>query len=262
MADDNQALKEFSLAGKAGLVIGAEHPLGRIAALTLAEAGANLVVASQEPGTAAQLNDLLRELAPSGCKAVPHVQNAATRADLCAAVDLAVHELGGLEILVNACDYRWFGPTEASDDTDFDRVIENTFKTVWMACQEAGRTMLRHGGGVIVNIISILAERGVPNAGLYCATQAAVLNLTRALALEWAAGNVRVNALEFGWLESEAGKSWHDREFRESLIKYLPDRQLVTADELAGTLLYMVSPGAAFMTGQAVAVDGGLLCRP
>lgn len=262
MAEQSLTFAEFSLAGKNGLVIGADRPLGRIAAITLAQAGANLIIASQEADATDKLDNVARELAASGRKVVQRAQDAARRTDLAATVELAVRELGSLEIAVNACDYRWFGAAATSDDSDFDRVIEKTLKATWIACQQTGRVMLDRGGGTIVNMLSILSERGVPNAGLYCAAQAAILNLTRALALEWAAANVRVNALQFGWLESEGEQGWRDEEFRQSLLRYLPDRQLVESDDIAGALLYMVSPAAAFMTGQAIAVEGGLLCRP
>ena len=121
--------------------------------------------------------------------------------------------------------------------------------------------MLRRGGGVIVNIISVLADRGVPNAALYCAAQAGVLNLTRALALEWARKGIRINAIKAGWLEDGKSAATNEDEFSKNLLKYLPDNQLIKPEELGGALLYLVSPAAAFVTGESIAVDGGLLCR-
>jgi hypothetical protein len=172
----NEALKEFSIEGKAALVIGAELPLGAAAAQALAEAGANLVLASQDPGTGDQLKELAKKISAMGRKAVVQVQSAISRADLSACMDLTVKQLGALDILVNALDVPFFAPVEGTDDSAFERVIENNLKTFWVACQEAGRTMIQRGGGVIVNLTSIMAERGVPNASLYGAAQAAVLN--------------------------------------------------------------------------------------
>jgi 2-dehydro-3-deoxy-D-gluconate 5-dehydrogenase len=252
---------DFSLAGKGALVVGAEHAVGRAAAVTLAEAGAKVVLASQEPGTDKQLNQVAKLVQAAGAKPIIRMQNAAIRADLSATADLAAKELGGLHILVNALDTPVFGPAEASDDTAFDKVIENNLKTVWMSCQEAGRVMLRQGGGAIVNMTSVLAERGVPNAALYCAAKAAVLNLTRALALEWARKGIRVNAIEAGWLDDESSPANKDDEFSKTLIKYLPYNRLVKPEELGGALLYLVSPAAGFVTGESIAVDGGLRAR-
>ena len=163
--------------------------------------------------------------------------------------------------MVNALDAPLYAPAEAADDSAFDKVIEGNLKTVWMACQEGGRVMLRRGGGVIVNITSVLADRGAPNAALYCAAQAGVLNLTRALALEWARKSIRVNAIKVGWLEADKSPATANDEFSKNLMKYLPDNRLIKPEELGGALLYLVSPAAAFVTGESIAVDGGLLCR-
>jgi NAD(P)-dependent dehydrogenase (short-subunit alcohol dehydrogenase family) len=260
MATSN-ASNDFSLEGKSALVVGAEHAVGRAAAVALAEAGAKIAIASQEPGTDKQLKEVAKLVSASGIKAVVRVQDAATRADASATADFAAKELGGLHIVVNALDTPAFGPAEAGDDTTFDKVMENNLKTVWMSCQEGARVMLRAGGGVIVNITSVLAERGVPSAALYCAAQAAVLNLTRALALEWARKGIRVNALEAGWLDDESSPAAMNNEFGKTLLKYLPDNRLVKPEELGGALLYLVSPAAGFVTGEAIAVDGALRAR-
>jgi len=257
-----EGLKDFNLAGKAALVIGAEHPEGRAAALTLAEAGARVLLASQEAGTADALGETAKALQAAGQKNVPiQVQRAAIRADLSATCDLAVKTLGGLDIMVTALDSPFFAPAEATDDMAFDHVFEDNLKTVWMACQEGGRVMLQRGGGSMVHISSVLAERGVPNAAAYCAAKGAVRNLVRALALEWARRNLRINMIECGWLEVEGSPATAPGEFSERLVKYLPYRRLVKPEEIAGALLYLVSPAASFVTGEAIAVDGGLLCR-
>ncbi|HEY6394062.1 MAG TPA: SDR family oxidoreductase [Candidatus Binataceae bacterium] len=256
-----ESLKDFSLDGKGAIVVGAERSVGRAAAITLAEAGANVLLASQNPGTEKELKDAAKQIQSAGGQAVVRVQNAAVRADLSATADMAVRELGGLNILVNAVDCPVYGPAEGADDSVFDNVIENNLKTVWMACNEMARVMIRQGGGTIVNITSILGRRGVPNAALYCAAQAGVLNLTRALALEWARKGVRVNAITAGWMDDELSPAKGKDEFSRNLIKYLPSNRLVKPEELGGALLYLVSPAAGFVTGESIAVDGGLLCR-
>ena len=264
MADSKtlpEGLKDFALNGKAALVIGAENPLGRVAAITLAEAGAKVLIASQDAGTEAALKEVAKTIETTGSKVLIQVQRAALRADLSATVDLAVTKLGGLDIVVTALDEPLYGPAETADDSGYDRVFESNFKTAWMAFQEAGRVMLKRGGGVIVNINSVLAERGVPNATLYCAAKGAVRNLVRALALEWARRGIRLNLLECGWTAEEGSIALEPGDFSEKLIKYLPYRRLLKPEEIAGALLYLVSPAAGFVTGESIAVDGGLLCR-
>ena len=260
MASSNVA-KDFSLEGKAALVVGAEHAVGRVAAVTLAEAGAKVARASQEPGTEKKLDAVAKLVQAAGTKAIVRVQNAALRADLRATADFAAKELGGLQIVVNALDAPAYGPAQDVDDSMFDKIFANNLKTVWMSCQEAARVMLGHGGGAIVNMTSVLAERGVPNAALYCAAQAAVLNLTRALALEWARSGIRVNAIQAGWLDDESSPANKSDEFSKNLLKYLPYNRLVKPEELGGALLYLVSPAAGFVTGESIAVDGGLRAR-
>jgi NAD(P)-dependent dehydrogenase (short-subunit alcohol dehydrogenase family) len=258
----SEGLKDFSLNGKRALVIGADHPVGRTAAVTLVEAGAMVLLASQELGSEQALEVTAKDVQTAGQRnPLVQIQSAALRADVSATVDLTVRELGGLDIVVTDLDKPSYGPVETTDDSMFDRVLDENFKSVWLACQEAGRVMLQRGGGVIVNINNVMAERGVPNATLYCAAKSAVRNLTRALALEWARRNIRINLLECGWLDTADSPATQEGEFSERLVRYLPYRRLLKPDEIAGALLYLVSPAAGFVTGTSLAVDGGLLCR-
>ena len=257
-----EALNDFSLSGKRALVIGAEHPIGRTAAVALVEAGATAVLASQELDTHKALNVTAQAVQAAGQQNPPmKIQSAALRADVSRTVESTVRELGGLDILVTALDQQFYGPMESTDDAAFETILAGNFKSVWLACQEAGRVMLERGGGVIVNITNVMAERGVPNATLYCAAKGAVRNLVRALALEWARRNIRINLLECGWLDTGDNPATQEGEFSQRLIKYLPYRRLLQPAEIAGALLYLVSPAAGFVTGTSMAVDGGLLCR-
>jgi len=257
-----QGLNDFTLADKAALVIGAEHPAGRVAAATMAEAGARLMVASQEPGTDEQIKETVKAVQAAGVKAPPviQVQNAAIRADVRSTIDTAVRRLGGLDVMVTALDAPYYAPAEAGDDAIFDRVMERNVKSVWMACQEGARAMHQRGGSIVV-MSSVLAERGVAGASLYCAAKGAVANLVRALALEWAREKIRVNLLEAGWMAEEGSPALANDEFAANLLKYLPYKRLVKSEELAGALLYLASPASGFVTGEALAIDGGLLCR-
>jgi 2-deoxy-D-gluconate 3-dehydrogenase len=257
-----EGLNDFSLSGKRALVIGAEHPVGSTAAVTLVESGARVFLASQEPSADEALERTAKSVHAAGQHNPPvRMQSAALRSDASATVDAAVRELGGLDILVTALDKQFYGPLEKVDDATFDQVLQENFRSVWLACQESGRVMLEHGGGSIVHIDTVLAERGVPNATLYCAAKGAVRNLIRATALEWARRHIRVNLLECGWLETADSPATAEGEFSERLVRYLPYQRLLKPDEIAGALLYLVSPASGFVTGTSLAVDGGLLCR-
>jgi NAD(P)-dependent dehydrogenase (short-subunit alcohol dehydrogenase family) len=257
-----EGLNDFSLSGKRALVIGAEHPVGSVAAVTLVEAGARVFLASQEPSAREALDRTAQSVHAAGQRNPPaRMQSAALRSNVNATVDAAVQELGGLDILVTALDKQFYGPLETIDDSTFDLVLHENFRSVWLACQESGRVMLERGGGAIVHIDTVLAERGVPHATLYCAAKGAVRNLIRALALEWARRHIRLNLLECGWLDTADSPATAEGEFSERLLKYLPYRRLLKPNEIAGALLYLVSPASSFVTGTSLAVDGGLLCR-
>ncbi len=255
-------LDDFALKDKAALVIGAEHPVGRVAAVALAEAGARLMLASQEPGTDSQIKEAVAAAQAAGAAAAPaaQVQNASIRADVRSTIDAAVKHLGGLDVVVTALDTPYYAAADAADDTIFDRVIDANVKSVWMACQESARAMRARGGSIVV-LSSVLAERGVAGASLYCAAKGAVANLVRALALEWARAQIRINLLEAGWTDEPGSPALVKDEFATNLLKYLPYKRLVQPEELAGALLYLASPASGFVTGEAIAVDGGLLCR-
>lgn len=255
-------LDDFALKDKAALVIGAEHPAGRIAAVALAEAGARLMLASQEPGTDQQMKEAVAAAQAAGAAAGPiaQVQNASIRADVRSTIDAAVKNLGSLDVVVTALDAPYYAAADAADDTTFDRVIDANVKSVWMACQESARAMRTRGGSIVV-LSSVLAERGVPGASLYCAAKGAVANLVRALALEWARAQIRINLLEAGWTDEPGSPALAKDEFAANLLKYLPYKRLVQPEELAGALLYLASPASGFVTGEAIPIDGGLLCR-
>lgn len=256
-----EGLDQFSLSGKRALVFGAEHPVGRTAAVTLVEAGAKVLLASQQPDADEAVDLTVKAVQEAGQRNPPvKIQSASLRADVSATVNLTVRELGGLEILVTALDKQLYGPVETIDDSAFDQVLRENFKSVWLACQEAGRVMLQHGGAIVI-IDNVMSERGVPNATLYCAAKGAVRNMIRGLALEWARRKIRINLLECGWLDTPHNPANQEGEFSERLIKYLPYRRLLKPDEIAGALLYLASPAASFVTGTSLAVDGGLLCR-
>jgi NAD(P)-dependent dehydrogenase (short-subunit alcohol dehydrogenase family) len=254
-----EGLKDFALDGRAALVLGAENPLGRVAAVTLAEAGAKLMLSAHKAG--APLDAALSAAAAADAPAPLHGPQAADRAGIRSAVSSALSGLGGLDILVTAFDAPLYAAFDAVDDSALDRVMGDNFRPAWVACQEAGRVMLERGGGSIVVVSNVMGGRGVPNATAYCAARGALHNFMRALALEWANRKVRVNMIECGWVDESESPAVRPGEFRDRLMRYLPYRRLVEPEEIAGALLYLVSPAASFVTGEAITIDGGLTCR-
>jgi NAD(P)-dependent dehydrogenase (short-subunit alcohol dehydrogenase family) len=252
-------VEQFSLAGKAALVIGASNPLGRAAAIALAEAGADVSVAtttrSQREEVAA--NSCANEIWALDRKGFAQSIDAADERDVESLVERAVSERGRLDILVNAQDLHFAKPALEISLAEWRRVIDANLTGVFLACRAAGREMLKRESGRIVNVSSVLAERGMANGSAYCAAQAGVLNLTRALALEWARSGVTVNAVGAGWID--AGGFLADETMKRQLERYLPYKRLAAREEISGAVAYLASPAAAYLTGQVVWIEGGAL---
>ncbi len=253
--------EQFALDGKRALVIGASNAIGRAIAVALAEAGADVAVATTTPSkdeeTAA--NSCANEIWALDRKGFAQAIEAADEADVNALVERTVGELGGLEVLVNAHDLPFAKPAPETDFAEWRRVIDVNLGGPFLAARAAAQRMLAdgHPGGSIINVASVLGERGLANGAAYCSAQAGVLNLTRALALEWARDGVRVNAIGAGWTEGMAMAG--DDESRAKLERYLPYRRLARPDEIAGIAVYLASDVSAYLTGQVVWVEGGAL---
>ena len=250
---------QFSLQGKAALVIGASGPLGRAVAVALAEAGADVAgsttTRSQREEVAA--NSCANEVWALNRKGFAAVIDASSETDVEALVQRTVSELGRLDVLVNAHDLPFAKPlTEIAPD-EWRRVVDVNLTGVYLACRAAAGPMLTQGSGRIINVVSVLAERGMANGAAICAAQAGVMNLTRALALEWAKTGVTVNAIGAGWTEGMPLLA--DEEARRKLERYLPGKRLAQPKEIAGAAVYLASDAAAYATGQIAWVDGGAL---
>ncbi|TMC68013.1 MAG: SDR family oxidoreductase [Chloroflexi bacterium] len=252
-------LEQFSLAGKVAVVIGAANPLGRAAAVSLAEAGADVGVAtttrSQREEVAA--NSCANEIWALDRKGFAQAIDAADERDVDSLVERAISELGRLDILANALDLHFAKPALDISLAEWRRVIDANLTGVFLACRAAGREMLRRESGRVVNLSSVLAERGMANGSAYCAAQAGVLNLTRALALEWARSGVTVNAVGAGWID--AGGFLADENMKRQLERYLPYKRLAEPEEISGAVVYLASDAAAYLTGQVVWIEGGAL---
>ena len=249
---------EFSLEGKNALVIGASGVLGRAAAVALAEAGANVGVTTTTRSKREEViaNSCANEIWALNRKGFAHAIDAAAEADIRSVVQRAVSGLGSLDILVNAPDLPFAKPLTDITPAEWRRAIDVNLTGVYLACRAAADVLLPQGSGRIINIVSLLAERGLANGSAYCAAQAGVLNFTRSLALEWARTGVTVNAIGAGWTE---GMGIITEEAKAQLERYLPYKRLGKPDEIAGAVVYLASSIASYMTGQVVWIEGGAL---
>jgi 2-deoxy-D-gluconate 3-dehydrogenase len=256
------AENEFALTGKTALVVGGATALGQALVVALAEAGADVAVTTctTDKDEEAAANSAVNEAHALGRKGFAASLDVTDVAQVSAVVQRTVDELGRLDILVNNPDLPFAKPFTEVTDEEWGRVLAANLTAVFLTTRAAAPVMLAHGKGKVVNISSILGERGLINSAVYCAAKAGVINLTYALALEWARSGINVNAIGVGFLEDVPGIA-QDPELRASLAKYLPMRRLARSDDMAGLALYLASDASDFVTGQCIFVEGGALAH-
>lgn len=237
----------FDLTGLTALVTGAGRGLGRGAALGLRAAGATVVGVSR---TKTELESLVAEM-QGGSFEVLDMTNAARVREL-------IRDLPCLDILVNNAG--WNRPQHALevDDETFDRMIDLNLRAVFVAAQAAATRMADGGGGSIINMSSQMGHVGGPLRSVYCMTKWGVEGMTRAMAVDLAARNVRVNSVAPTFVSTPlAEKFLADPEFKSFVIDSIPLGRLATTEEVAAAVVYLASPGAASVTGTSILVDGG-----
>jgi NAD(P)-dependent dehydrogenase (short-subunit alcohol dehydrogenase family) len=242
---------ELTVKGKRALVTGASSGLGLHFAGLLAEAGAEVTLAARRLGKVKAEAEALSEM--GYCAAAVCLDVTDPSSITAAFADYAY------DIVINNAGISEEGSALEMDVSAFKRVIDTNLTGVFAVAQAAARGMAENGGGSIVNIASILGLRVAGHVSAYTASKAAVVQLTKALALEWARHGVRVNALCPGYIETPINTEFFLTEAGRDLIRRIPQRRLGLLTDLDAPLLLLSSDASAFMTGSAVAVDGGHL---
>lgn len=249
----------LSLHQKTALVIGATTPIGRAIAVALAEAEADVVVATLSPTQREQnaVNACAREIQTLRRNSSAQTIDTTNESDVCNVVQHIVSTFGHLDILVNAHDLPFAKPVSEVSLAEWRRVLDVHLTGTYLACRAASGPMLAQGKGRIINVVSLLSERGMTNGSAYCAAQGGMLNLTRALATEWARSGITVNALGVGWTEGSAFVA--NDELKKQLERYLPHKRLAHPQEVGGAAVYLASDATGFITGQVMWIEGGAL---
>jgi len=258
-------LEGFSLEGKSAVVIGASNSLGRAAAVALAEAGANVGVATTTRAKKEEVtaNSCANEIWALDRKGFAMSIDSSLESDIDTLLDRATSEFAaidgpsGVDVLVNAHDLPFAAPIDDITFQVWRRAMDVNLWGPFLASKVIGGAMVEQGKGRIINVSTVLGERGMPNGTAYCAAQAGVLNMTRALALEWARTGVTVNAIGAGWTEG-MGIIGGD-ENRQKLERYLPYKRLAKPNEIADVTVYLASDASEYMTGQVIWIEGGAL---
>lgn len=249
----------FDLSGKHALVTGATGPLQRALAVALAEAGADvsLTTAKNEMAEEVQANSILNECWSIGRRGEALTVSLVDEAALTEAITGLEERIAPIDILVNAAHAAPVLPfLETSPEHDTAAFTDGV-ASVLSPTRVVGRGMVERGSGRVINLASILHDRGVPNCALYSATQGAIVGFTKSLGIEWIRNGVTVNALGIGFFEDLPGPQ-HDPELHAALERYIPLRRLGEGGDLQGALVYLASDEAGFVASELVVVDGSI----
>jgi NAD(P)-dependent dehydrogenase (short-subunit alcohol dehydrogenase family) len=238
------------LRGQTALVTGASSGLGAHFARVLARQGASVVVAARRlPALDTLVEDQRREGAQARALALD-VRDPA-------GVERALGECDALDIVINNAGVAHTQPALEVTENDWQAVIDTNLSGAFRVAAAAARRMAAGNGGAIVNIASVLALRVAKQVPAYVAAKAALVRLTEALALEWAAKAIRVNALAPGYVETDMNAAFLGSEAGAAMARRIPLRRFGTPADLDGALLLLAGPAGRYMTGSTIVVDGG-----
>ena len=251
-----KAADMFNLKGRVALVTGASSGLGQQFARALADNGASVALVARR---ADRIKAFAAELEKSGAKVVAIEADVTDRAAMLRAFDAAEKALGLVTILVNNAGVAQEGVRAVDlDPEEWRRVLSTNVDAVFFWAQEAAKRMLAKGAkGAIVNIASVLGLAVAKGSVSYATAKAAVIQVTKALSLEWAFKGVRVNAIAPGWFVTEINYEYLGSEAGVAIKREVPMGRFGNAGDLDGALLLLVSDAGAYMTGATVVVDGG-----
>lgn len=247
-------LDRFSLQGRNALVTGGNRGLGEAFARGLAEAGAAVMIASRDDN---QNITAVRRMAADGLTVHALAVDITDDGDVSRMVTDTVSRLGSIDILVNNAGVCFHGDSWEIPDEEWDAVFALNVRALWKCSRAVGEHM-RGRGGSIVNIGSIsgMIVNRPQNQPAYNASKAAVHQLTKSLAAEWASDGIRVNAVAPGYIKTEMSPV-DDPRFRQHWIEDSPQRRYALPEEVPGSVVFLASDAASFITGSVLVVDGG-----
>jgi 3-oxoacyl-[acyl-carrier protein] reductase len=254
------AIRDQALDGCTALVTGGSRGIGRAICVALAGRGARVVVNYRERQDAADETVALCASAGAKTAAVTSRFDVADRAAAAAAIDQIARDCGGLHILVNNAGIALNGLLLRFKDEDWDRTIAVNLGGVYACSKAAARHLLKaKERGRVIHVTSVVGEMGNAGQSAYAAAKAGIIGFTRAMAREVASRGVTVNAVAPGYIETDMTAESLPEASREQLMAQIPMQRIGAAEDVAGAVAFLAGPEAAYVTGQVLRVNGGLL---
>ncbi len=249
-------MKLFDLTGRVAIVTGGNGGIGLGMARGLAQAGAAVVLAARNAGKS---TDAVKELEAMGAKAAMVKVDVTSEASCREMVQKAVDRFGRLDILVNNAGTNIRKQPQEYTLEEYHAVLNTNLTSAFMGCQAAYPAMVRAGGGKIINIGSMMSIFGASFAAPYAASKGGIVQLTKALATAWAKDNIQVNAVLPGWIDTDLTRQARQQVagLHERVLARTPAGRWGTPDDHAGIAVFLGSAASDFVTGTAIAVDGG-----
>ncbi len=242
---------------RTAFVTGAATGIGAAIAVALARDGYDVAISARQ---AERLADTEKQISALGAHAVPLALDLSALEEIEPAVEKVFQAFGRIDVLVNNAGATLRKPVLEVTPDEWESVMQPNLKGTFFLCQKAGRRMIERGtAGCIINLASAHGVVGFPNRSVYGISKAALIHMTRMLAIEWAGYGIRVNAIAPGTVETASrGAILADPKVKEAMLNRVPLHRFATPQEIADAVCFMASPAAAYMTGQTLMFDGGL----
>lgn len=253
------SMNKFDLSNKNAIVTGGNRGLGRTIALALAERGANVAVIGRDEERNKQV---VAEIEQLNRKAISFCTDLTCLNSISEMVENIVATFGTIDILVNNAGTSQTKFALDVTEEEWDKIMNLNVKSLFFCSQAVAKIMKNQGKGKIINVSSVVGAVGDVGISPYTASKAAVINLTRSLALEWARFGIQVNAMGPAYIETEMNREeLSNAKVREKIIGKTPMKRLGNPEEIEGAVLLLASDASSFITGQTIFVDGGWLAQ-